>query len=147
MRPYETMVIFDAGADPAAIQALIERSQEVIRATGGTPGVIDRWGRRPFAYEVRHKREGYYVRLEMTGEPATVDELHRMLSLADEVIRHKVIRLPEKPLRRAPSGGAGSGPRGAREPDGSRARGPRPPGGGRAGREDRPGRDDRSANE
>jgi len=112
VRPYETMVIFDAGSDPAAIQAVIERSQELIRSTGGRPGVIDRWGRRPFAYEVRHKREGYYVRIEMTGETVTVDELHRMLSLADEVVRHKVIRLPEKPLRRSPSGGPGSGARG-----------------------------------
>lgn len=147
MRPYETMVIFDAGSDPAAIQAVIERSQELIRSTGGTPGVIDRWGRRPFAYEVRHKREGYYVRLEMTGEVATVDALHRMLSLADEVIRHKVMRLPEKPLRRAPSGGSGPGARGPREPDSSRPRGPRPSGAGRAGRDDRPWRDDRSAAE
>ena len=147
MRPYETMVIFDAGSDPAAIQAVIERSQELIRSTGGRPGVIDRWGRRPFAYEVRHKREGYYVRIEMTGETVTVDELHRMLSLADEVVRHKVIRLPEKPLRRSPSGGPGSGARGPRESDSPRPRGSRPGGAGRGGRDDRPGRDDQSAAE
>jgi len=28
-----------------------------------------------------------------------MEELHRMLSLADEVIRHKVIRIPEAALK------------------------------------------------
>ena len=29
------------------------------------------------------------------AEPAAMDELHRTLSLADEVLRHKVLRIPE----------------------------------------------------
>ena len=34
--------------------------------------------------------------IETTAEPAALAEVDRMLGLADEVIRHKVIRLPEK---------------------------------------------------
>ena len=30
------------------------------------------------------------------SEPPAMDELHRVLSLADEVIRHKVLRIPEE---------------------------------------------------
>ncbi len=96
MRPYEVMVIFDTGAEPPAIQAVVERILETVRTRGGTPGAVDRWGRRPLAYEVRHRREGYYVVIEFSGEPALVDELDRMLSLADEVLRHKVVRIPDK---------------------------------------------------
>ena len=33
--------------------------------------------------------------LEITGDPPVMAELDRMLGLADDVIRHKVIRLPE----------------------------------------------------
>jgi small subunit ribosomal protein S6 len=44
---------------------------------------------------VNHKREGYYVVVEFTGEPETVAALDRMLGLADDVVRHKVVRLPE----------------------------------------------------
>jgi small subunit ribosomal protein S6 len=101
MRPYEVMVIFDTGVEPSAIQAVVDRLLETVRTTGGTPGAVDRWGRRPFAYEVKHKREGYYVLVELAGELQTVHEVDRMLSLADEVVRHKVIRLPEKPIRRS----------------------------------------------
>ncbi len=101
MRPYEVMVIFDAGTEPPAIQAVLDRVLETIRDTGGTPGAVDRWGRRPFAYEVKHKREGYYVLVELSGTPQTVADLDRLLTLADEVLRHKVIRLPDKVAKRA----------------------------------------------
>ncbi len=77
---------------------------EVIRSTGGTPGAIDRWGKRSFAYEVNHKREGYYLVIEFVSEPETVSALDRMLGLADEVVRHKVVRLPESRLSTATSG-------------------------------------------
>ena len=95
MRPYEVMAIFEASTEPSVIQGVLDRALDVIRDAGGTPGDIDRWGRRTFAYEVNHKREGYYVVVEFTGEPETVAALDRMLGLADEVVRHKVVRLPD----------------------------------------------------
>lgn len=99
MRPYEVMVIFDITVEPPAIQAALDRTIETIKVNGGTPGEIDRWGRRPFAYEVNHRREGYYVLVAFSGTPATVAELDRALGLADEVMRHKVIRMPDHPVR------------------------------------------------
>ena len=81
--------------DIAEVGRGFDQALEVIRSTGGTPGAIDRWGKRTLAYEVNHKREGYYVVVEFTAEPATVAALDRMMGLADEIIRHKVVRLPE----------------------------------------------------
>ncbi len=101
MRPYEVMIILDAGLEEDAIRAVIDRSTEIVRANGGTPGRIDRWGKRRFAYELKHRWEGYYVHLEATAEPSLVAELDRYLHLADDVIRHKVIRLPEGVAGRA----------------------------------------------
>jgi len=100
MRPYEVMVIFDTGAEPSAIQAVLDRALDTVRTTGGTAGAVDRWGRRSFAYEVQHKREGYYVLVDFAGEVQTVNDLDRLLSLADEVLRHKIIRLPENSIKR-----------------------------------------------
>jgi small subunit ribosomal protein S6 len=95
MRPYEVMAIFEASTEPSLIQSVLDHALDVIRSNGGTPGAIDRWGKRTFAYEVNHKREGYYVVVEFSGEPRTVSELDRTLGLADEVVRHKIVRLPE----------------------------------------------------
>jgi small subunit ribosomal protein S6 len=96
LRPYEIMVILDASLEEDAIRAVLDRATEVIRTNGGTPGRVDRWGKRRFAYELRHRWEGYYVLMDATSEPVAMDELDRLFHLADEVIRHKVIRLPEK---------------------------------------------------
>jgi len=96
MRHYEAVIIYDPSVDPQEIQASLDGSLALISANGGTPGSIDRWGRRTFAYEVNHKHEGYYVIASFTGGPETVAELHRTLGIADEVLRHKIIRIPDK---------------------------------------------------
>jgi small subunit ribosomal protein S6 len=96
MRHYEVMVILDAGLEEDAIRATVDRATTSLTGNGATVGKVDRWGKRRFAYEVRHRSEGYYVLIDTEAEPAAVAELDRMLGLADEVIRHKVIRLPEK---------------------------------------------------
>ncbi len=103
MRPYEVMAIFEATTEPSVIQGVLDRALETIRGSGGTPGAIDRWGKRSFAYEVNHKREGYYVVVEFGGEPETVAALDRMLGLADEVVRHKVVRLPDRAVAAEPA--------------------------------------------
>jgi len=99
MRPYEVMLIFDASLEEENIRAAIDRFAEFIRSRGGTPGKVDRWGKRRFVYELRHRWEGYYVLMEFTAGVELEEELHRMLSLADEVVRHKVIRIPEAALK------------------------------------------------
>lgn len=96
MRPYEVMVIIDASLDEEAIRATVDRATELIKVRGGILGKVERWGRRRLAYELTHRNEGYYVLIDATSEPAVMADLDRMLHLADEVIRHKVIRLPDK---------------------------------------------------
>jgi len=103
MRPYEVMAIFEATTEASVIQGVLDHALETIRSSGGTPGAIDRWGKRSFAYEVNHKREGYYVVVEFGGEPETVAALDRMFGLADEVVRHKVVRLPDRAVTAEPA--------------------------------------------
>lgn len=96
MRPYEIVMIFDASLEEDAIRAVLDRVTDAARSRGGSPGKVDRWGRRRFAYELAHRLEGYYVLLEVSADVETMAELDRMLFLADEVLRHKVIRQPER---------------------------------------------------
>ena len=95
LRPYEVMVIFGASLEEDDIRAGIDRVTELIRSKGGNPGRVDRWGKRRFAYELHHRTEGYYVLIEAMAPPDAVADLDRMLRLQDQVIRHKVVRLPE----------------------------------------------------
>jgi small subunit ribosomal protein S6 len=95
VRPYETLIIFDAEAEETAVNAVLDRANEIVRAGGGERAPLDRWGKRSFAYELKHKREGYYVVMEFTGNPQAAAEVDRLLDLADEVLRHKTVRLPD----------------------------------------------------
>jgi small subunit ribosomal protein S6 len=96
MRAYELMVIFDGATDESDVERILQQGGGLITAGGGRVAKTDRWGRRRFAYEINHKWEGIYVVLEITTEASNLDELERVLRIADEVVRHKVIRLPER---------------------------------------------------
>ena len=124
MRPYEVMIILDAALEEDAIRAQIDKAQDIIRTNGGNPTRVDRWGKRRFAYEVKHQWEGYYVLIEATAEPIAMSELDRALHLADEVVRHKVIRLPEGVAGQPKRTGAPA----AAEADGSEAEAATPAG-------------------
>jgi small subunit ribosomal protein S6 len=95
VRPYELMIILDATLEESAVQALINRTTEALTAAGGTVGRVDKWGKRRLAYEIGHRSEGYYLLLEITLGSDAVAGLDRSLRLADEVIRHKIVRVPE----------------------------------------------------
>lgn len=99
MRAYELMVIIDAELDDEVIDATVERIAGLIEQRGATVKSEDRWGRRRFAYEIDHKHEGYYVVFEFVGG-SDLDQLERALRLADETVRHKVVRLPDSEAAR-----------------------------------------------
>ncbi|MBA2607427.1 MAG: 30S ribosomal protein S6 [Actinobacteria bacterium] len=95
MRAYEVVVIFDATLEEEAIRPVLDRATAPI-TKDGTKATTDRWGKRRFAYELKKRWEGNYVLLAFNSEPGPVAELDRVLYLADEVLRHKVMRIPEK---------------------------------------------------
>ena len=99
MRAYELMVIIDAELDDEVIDATVKRIAGLLDQRGATVKKEDRWGRRRFAYEINHKHEGYYVVFEFVGG-SDLDTLERALRLADETVRHKVVRLPDREAAR-----------------------------------------------
>jgi small subunit ribosomal protein S6 len=103
LREYECMLILPADADEASITTAVERITKVISPSGGEVTGLDRWGRKRFAYELARKTEGYYVIVRFSAEPETQQELDRALKLADEVIRHKVMVLPQKSKAASPA--------------------------------------------
>jgi small subunit ribosomal protein S6 len=94
MRPYEIVIIIDPTLDEDGINAVIRRATDLITAQGGTPGRVERWGRRRLAYEIDHKNDGFYVLVEASGVPANMAAIDHGLFLTDEIIRHKVILVP-----------------------------------------------------
>ena len=93
------MIIIDGEVDESGVQAQITKVTEFVEAEGGRIATTDNWGKKRFAYEINHKWEGTYVVLEILTE-ANLDTSDRALRLADDVVRHKIMRLPEHEAER-----------------------------------------------
>ncbi len=100
MRAYEMMVICDGGLEESEVAKVINQVTAQVEAAGGTVPKTEKWGRRRFAYEINHKTEGFYVVFEIEAEPGALDSVDRNLRIADEVVRHKIIRLPDSEAHR-----------------------------------------------
>ncbi len=105
MRAYELMVIFRDESDESTIQTFVNRLESMAADAGGTLEKLDKWGPRDFAYEIHKARRGFYVVMEFLA-PNALTELDRVLRLADDVIRHKFIRLPVDEAHRRGLAGA-----------------------------------------
>jgi small subunit ribosomal protein S6 len=86
------MVVSDPEADEEKVGQLVDRITKVLSEQQAEVNNVDRWGRRKLAYELDKKTEGYYFVLAFTAEPPALAELDRVLSLADEVMRFKIVR-------------------------------------------------------
>jgi small subunit ribosomal protein S6 len=89
---YEIMVILDPEADEAAVNGVADRITSILSEHGGEVSSVDRWGKRKLAFEIERKTEGYYLVMAFSAESDALAELDRVLPLADEVIRFKVVR-------------------------------------------------------
>ena len=100
-RVYEMMVIIDGDVDDPKAQAFMKTVADGVAAAGGDlHGKIDWWGKRQFAYPINKKPSGYYLVAQLVAAPGALDELERQLRLADDIVRHKLIRLPEEEAAR-----------------------------------------------
>ncbi|MGH9116917.1 MAG: 30S ribosomal protein S6 [Acidimicrobiales bacterium] len=100
MRAYELMVIIAADLDDGGTDTALARIDEQVAARGGTIASLDRWGKRRLAYEIDHRHEGFYAVYEIVTEGGGLGDIERQLRLADDVVRHKLIRLPDSEVAR-----------------------------------------------
>lgn len=95
MRDYEVMTIHRPDLAEADIDSKVSEIESLLSDSGATVTKRDLWGKRRFAYEIDHLSEGYYSVLSFEAQPDAVETLDRRLTLADEVLRHKIVRLGE----------------------------------------------------
>ena len=92
LRAYELMMISRGDLDDVAVSANIDRFRDLITSQGGSVDNVDHWGKRELAYEINHMHEGFYTVIDLQISSKGLTELDRQLRIADEVVRHKIIR-------------------------------------------------------
>jgi small subunit ribosomal protein S6 len=89
---YEILLMLDPELPEERQAQLVSRIRESIEQDGGRWDNEEPWGRRRLAYEIDHKPEGVYHLLTFAAEPATLDEISRVLKITDGVMRHMAVR-------------------------------------------------------
>jgi len=98
LRDYEILYIVRADLDDDKVQDIIKRVNTLIERAGGSLERTNVWGKRKLAYEVKHQKEGSYVLQDFKIGPDRVPELEAALKITEEVLRHLVVRKPDKPI-------------------------------------------------
>jgi small subunit ribosomal protein S6 len=89
---YEILLMLDPELPEERQTEIVTRAREAIEKDGGTWDNHEPWGRRRLAYEIDHKGEGAYHLLTFAAEPATLEEISRVLKITDGVMRHMAVR-------------------------------------------------------
>jgi small subunit ribosomal protein S6 len=89
---YELLFIVKPDLEDEATTAAVDKYLNLIQQNQGTVEQVSRWGKKRLAYEIRDFRDGYYTLVQFQGVAATVKELDRLMRLADEVLRHMIVR-------------------------------------------------------
>ena len=96
VRQYELIYIAPPEASEELLAELHQLVAGVVEQFEGSIESTENWGRRKLAYEISGQREGVYV-LEVINGPAGLNlELDRRLRVADQVMRHMVVRVDDE---------------------------------------------------
>lgn len=92
MRSYEVMTIHRPELAESDVQAKVKEVATFLTSRGADISGTDLWGKRRFAYEINHVTEGFYSVVSFESDTEAINDLDRVLTLADDVVRHKIVR-------------------------------------------------------
>lgn len=93
MRRYETIVIIDPDLSNEQRLPVFEKLKGLIIQQGGFLVIVDEWGDKRLAYEIKKRSRGYYVRLDFCGTGALVNEMERFFRIDDRVLKYMTVLL------------------------------------------------------
>ncbi len=96
MRKYEMMAIIHPELDGDALEKSVEKIEKLIKDNKGKIASVNHWGKKRFAYEINHLKDGSYSIFNFTGEPETIAEVDRVLKISDDIVRFMIVRRTDR---------------------------------------------------
>ncbi len=93
MRRYETITIVDTDLSDQDRALFFEKLKDLISRQGGFLIMLDDWGVKKLAYEIKKKPHGYYIRLDYCGTGILVNEMERFFRIDDRVLKYMTVLL------------------------------------------------------
>ncbi|MFO7962527.1 MAG: 30S ribosomal protein S6 [Desulfobacterales bacterium] len=96
MRRYETIMIMDSELSEESRKPVFDRVTGLISDKNGMTVLVDEWGSRRLAYEIKKRTRGYYVRFDYCGSGSLVDEIERFCRIDDRILKYMTVLIDEK---------------------------------------------------
>ena len=93
MRRYETIFIADNDLSEEDRSPIFDKLKDLIQQHGGLLVMVDQWGGKKLAYEIKKKARGYYVRLDYCGSGILVNEIERFFRIDDRILKYMTVVL------------------------------------------------------
>ena len=93
MRRYETIFIIDNDLSEEGRSPIFEKLKDLIQQHDGLQVMLDEWGTKRLAYEIKKKARGYYVCLDYCGSGPLVNEIERFFRIDDRVLKYMTVVL------------------------------------------------------
>jgi small subunit ribosomal protein S6 len=115
---YDLVLLLSIDAPEEQRTRVLSAVESAITGAGGAVERNDDWGRRPMAYEIRHRPEAEYHLLQFQAPPTVIEDLSHTLRITDGVMRFRIIKVRRgtPPVKAGPPpvvsavAGSGSGP-------------------------------------
>lgn len=95
---YELTYVINGVLNDDQIRGLVNRVSKFIDENDGHIIETDEWGTKRLAYQIRKKRNGYYVNVYFEAEGELIARLERALTLEDDILRFLTLKMDSKML-------------------------------------------------
>lgn len=91
---YETVVVLDVALGEEKVKEVGARIEALIAEHGGQLQKRDDWGKKRMTYEIRKKRDGYYILFVYDGDTKSplLSELKRLCHIEEAILRELTVR-------------------------------------------------------
>ncbi len=95
MHDYELTVIVSPQVTDESLPGVVDKVSKLITDRGGQITEINQWGKRKLAYPINRSEEGIYFLAKFKSTADKIAEIEKNLLIAEEVIRHLVIKIDD----------------------------------------------------
>lgn len=93
MTLYETTFIVRQDVSGNEVEKITERMVNIVSEMGGKLIKKEYWGLRNLAYMIKKGRKGHYVMLGLEAPSAAMDEMRRLMSINEDILREMTVKV------------------------------------------------------
>ena len=97
MQLYESIYIIRPSLPDDDTNQLIEKIKGLLEKAGAAVLILENWGKKKLAYEIKRERRGTFVYLHFKAAGNVVGELEHAYRLEDSVLKFLTVRLEHPP--------------------------------------------------